>query len=153
MSKAIPTGFHTVTPLLAIDGAAKAIDLYTKAFGAKEEGRMTCPETGKIMHTMITIGNSILMLSDTFPGCAQASNTAFYLYLNDVDSAFKKARDAGLNVKEDLKDMFWGDRTGTLTDPFGIQWTLATHTKDLSKDQIEKAAKEWATQMKDKKAA
>lgn len=140
-----PQGFSSVTPYLMIEGAQMAIDIYTQAFGAKEENRMTCPQTGKIMHTVLTIGNSKLMLSDAWPEseCGKATSSSFYIYVDDVDAAFKKASTAGLKDTMKPEDMFWGDRTAAVTDPFGNVWTLATHVRDMSKDEIEQAAKEW----------
>jgi PhnB protein len=151
MVNAVPKDHTTITPYLTIDGAAKAIELYQKAFSAKLEGRMDCPKTGKVMHAVLTIGNAKLFVSDTFPemGCGEASKSSFYLYVEDADKTFKQATSAGLTSKSEPQDMFWGDRTGTVTDAFGNNWTVATHVRDVSKDEMEKAVKEWGN----KKAA
>jgi uncharacterized glyoxalase superfamily protein PhnB len=150
MLKKIPEGFHTVTPTLVVSGAAKAIDLYKKAFGAQELYRME-GEKGKIMHACIMIGNSKVFLCDAAPemGCATPSASSFYLYFDNVDSAFKTATGAGLNELSPVQDMFWGDRTGSLQDSFGNRWTLATHVRDVSKEEMEEGRKKFAS----KKAA
>lgn len=149
-----PKDYPTVTPALNVDGAAKAIELYKKAFGATEDYRME-DEKGKIMHAALTIGTSKLFLADATmdSGCGTPSKSSFYLYMDDVDTAFKKARDAGLSETWPLTDMFWGDRTGTVTDAFGITWTLATHVKDVSPEDMEKGRKEFMKQMSSKVAA
>jgi PhnB protein len=148
MAQAIPQGFSTITPHLSLENAEQAIALYKKAFGAVEEGVTKCPNTGKIMHACLTIGTSKLFLADHMPesGCGELSQSGFYLYLPDVDAAFAKAKNAGLTEKMAPADMFWGDRVGTLTDSFGQIWTIATHVRDVSKDELEKAAKEWSKQ-------
>lgn len=151
MPKSIPKGYHTITSTLVVDGAQKAIDLYKKAFGATEEYNLKDP-SGKIMHAAINIGDSKLFLCDP---CAEMDSKAapanFYLYLENVDSAYKKARDAGLQATgTGPEDMFWGDRIGGLKDPFGNRWTLATHVREVSDDEIKKAAEQMS---KGKKAA
>lgn len=146
MTKKIPEGFHSVTPTLILNGAAKAIETYKKAFGAQELYRMECPGgTGKIMHACITIGDSKLFLADTNPqmGCATPSVSTFYVYLEDVDATFKQAKQAGLAEASPVQDMFWGDRTGTVKDSFGIHWTLATHVRDVSPEEMEEARKKF----------
>jgi uncharacterized glyoxalase superfamily protein PhnB len=152
MVQKIPQGFNTITPTLVVDGANKAIDLYIKALGAKEDYRMNCPQTGKVMHACLTVGDSKLFLSDPFPemGCATPTNSTFYLYLEDVDAAFKQATSAGFKSKSEPQDMFYGDRTGAVTDPYGNIWTFATHVRDVSEADMEKAVKDIA---KGKKAA
>ncbi len=147
MSKSIPESFHSVTPVLIVEGAAKAIDLYKKAFGAEEVYRMDCPSgSGKIMHACLRIGNSNVFMSDAAPekGCGPASVSSFYIYLDDVDGAFKKAAKAGLSELMPVSDMFWGDRMGALEDAFGIRWTLATHMREVSPEEMQEGAKEWA---------
>ena len=146
MPKKIPQGFNTVTPSLTVNGAAKAIELYKKAFGAKEEYRMECDDgSGKIMHACIQIGDSKLFLADTNPkmGCGTPSVSSFYVYLNDVDAAFKQAKQAGCSETYPVQDMFWGDRTGSLKDSFGIQWTLATHVREVSPKEMEEGRKKF----------
>lgn len=144
MTETLPHTPQTLTASLTLDGAAKAIELYKKAFGAKEVYRMATPEGDKIMHACLTIGNSQLFLSDTNlkMGCP-ASTTNFYVYLPDVDAAFKQAKQAGLNELFAPQDMFWGDRTGTVRDNFGITWTLATHVRDVSPEEMEEGRKQF----------
>ena len=153
-SRKIPEGFSTLTPSLNIADASSAIELYKKAFGAKEESRMSCPDTGKIMHSVLSIGSSKLFVADanTEQGCGP-TNGSFYVYLDDVDASFKTAKQAGLEENWAVQDMFWGDRTGTLKDKFGNSWTLATHFKDVSPEEMEKGRKEFMEKMKQKKAA
>lgn len=143
MADKIPQGFHTLPPTLTLNGAAKAIELYKKAFGATEEYRMEMSDgSGKIMHACITVGNSKLFLSDVDPKmCPTATISTFYAYLNDVDSAFKQAKQAGLQELYPVTDMFWGDRMGSLKDSFGITWTVATHVRDVSPEEMESARK------------
>jgi PhnB protein len=141
--KAVPDGYHTATPYLTIRGAATAIEFYTRAFGAKELFRMPGPD-GKIMHAEITIGNSRIMLADEFsanesqsPQTLKGTTSAIFLYLEDVDAAFKQAVKAGAKSTMPLQDMFWGDRFGKVTDPFGHKWLLASHIEDVSPEQME----------------
>ena len=135
----IPEGFNTVTPTLIVDGAAKAIDLYVKALGVQELYRMPSPE-GKIMHACLQIGSSKIFLGDAGPQMA-ATTSSFYIYIEDVDAAFRKATQGGLKEKFPVQDMFWGDRMGSLTDPFGNRWTLATHVRDVTKEEMDEARK------------
>lgn len=143
--RAIPEGMHTITPHLVCDGAAAAIDFYQKAFGAVEHGRLAGPN-GKLMHAMLRIGDSALMLVDQFPewgsmGPAALKGTpvTLHLYVPDVDAAFAQAVAAGATVKMAVADMFWGDRYGMVTDPFGHQWSLATHQRDVSPEDMQRA--------------
>ena len=145
--KGVPEGYSTVTPNVVIRDAAKAIDFYRRAFGAEEIMRMPGPDGTTIAHAEIRIGSSILMLSDEMPEmeCRSpqslgGSPVSFYVYVPDVDSFFKKAVTAGATEKMPVADMFWGDRVGGLTDPYGHKWTIATHTKDLTPEQIRKGA-------------
>lgn len=141
---AIPQGFNTITPTLVLEDAAKAISLYVKAFGAKEDYRMEYPGSKKIMHACLTIGNSKLFLCDTNEQmCSEPSSSNFYLYVDNVDATYQQARQAGLDEKSPVLDMFWGDRTGCLTDSFGITWTLATHVRDVSPEEMEEAKNKW----------
>lgn len=142
--KPIPDGYHSVTPYLIISGAEKAIDFYKEAFGAEEKVRMTA-EDGKIAHAEIMIGDSTIMLADEHPemGARSAktiggSPAHFMIYVVDVDTAFPLALKAGGTETRPLKDQFYGDRSGTLDDPFGFQWTLATHKEDLTPDEMDK---------------
>jgi PhnB protein len=146
--KPIPEGMHTITPHLVCAGAADAIEFYKKAFGATEGGRMAGAD-GKLMHAMLHIGDSALMLVDEFPEWGsfgpkslKGSPVTIHLYVNDVDAAFARALDAGATVTMPLQDMFWGDRYGVLQDPFGHNWSLATHVRDVSPEEMQKAAME-----------
>src|SRR5437868_13558008 len=145
--KPIPEGYHTVTPSLVVNDGARALDFYKRAFGAQERFRMEGPP-GKIGHAEIKIGDSMIMLSDEFPGMGArspqslgGSPVTIFLYVNDVDTAFKQAVDAGAKVEMPLADMFWGDRFGRVSDPFGHLWAMATHKEDLTPEEIDKRAK------------
>jgi PhnB protein len=145
MAKPIPDGFHTITPYITVRGAVQAIDFYKRAFGAQEVERMTDPEGKRVMHAEIRIGDSLVMIGDESPqqGCVSpqtlgGSAVSLFLYVPDVDAAFKRAVDAGAKSDMAPTDMFWGDRFGKLTDPFGHQWGMATHKEDLSKEEIRK---------------
>ncbi len=142
--KPIPSGYHTATPYLTIKGAASAIDFYKKAFGATELFRMPGPD-GKIMHAEIRIGDSPIMLADESaasgsqsPQTLNGTATGIFLYLEDVDASFKQAIKAGAKENMPVQDMFWGDRFGKLTDPFGHKWMLATHIEDVTPAEMEK---------------
>ena len=140
--KPIPEGYHSITPYLAVDDAEKAIEFYKDAFGADEVIRMPGPE-GKIAHAELQIGDSKLMLSDPFPqsnvrppsevGGATAS---VFMYVEDVDATFEQAKLAGATVVSELENMFWGDRFGTVSDPFGHVWSIATHIEDLTEEEM-----------------
>jgi len=145
--KPIPEGFHTLTPYLILRGAAQAIDFYKQAFGAEELFRMPVPDGKTIGHAEIKLGDSILMLADEAPEMGfrspQSLNgtpVSFLIYVEDVDAAFTRAVGAGATVERPLEDRFYGDRTGTLRDPFGHQWSLATHKEDVSPEELEKRA-------------
>ncbi len=147
MPAKIPEGFHTVTPALTVSDGAKAIDFYKRAFGATEIFRMNAPG-GKIGHAELKIGDSIVMLGDEFPMGARSPQSAggttvtLHLYVQDVDAAFKQAIGAGGKADMPPTDMFWGDRYGKLTDPFGHSWGLSTHVKDVSPEEMKKGADE-----------
>lgn len=139
------------SPRLSFKSAAKALEFYKNAFGAKVQMNMPGPD-GKIMHAEIQIGNSMVFLADEVMGnkSAETLGTApvgFYVYVENADQAFQKALRAGAKEKYPVSDMFWGDRMGALQDPFGYTWTLATHTKDLSPDEMKRAQDEWFKQM------
>jgi PhnB protein len=143
MAKPVPDGYHTVTPYITVKGAAQAIDFYTRAFGARESERMTAPDGKHVMHAEIRIGDSIVMLSDEFPQMGNRSpqtlggtTGSIFLYVPDVDTAFKRAVDAGAKAIMPPTDMFWGDRFGRLADPFGHEWAMATHKEDLDQEEI-----------------
>ena len=146
--KPIPEGYQTITPFLTVRDAAKAIDFYKEAFGAEERYRMTAPDGKSIAHAELKIGDSAFMLSDEMPGqscepsAVAETCVGFYLYVKDVDSVFERAIDAGGTVKEPLKNAFWGDRIGKITDPAGHEWILATHVEDVSPDELRKRGKE-----------
>ncbi len=145
--KPVPEGYRTITPYLYVRGAAKALDFYKRAFGAVEKVRMPGPG-GSIMHAEIRIGDSMLMLGDENPERGVKSPQAYggptgaiFLYVDDVDAWFKRAVGAGATAKVPPTDMFWGDRYGTLVDPFGHEWGLATHKEDLTPQQMEERRK------------
>jgi uncharacterized glyoxalase superfamily protein PhnB len=146
--KAVPDGFHTVTPHLILNDAKKAIAFYKNAFGAEELHVMPDP-TGKIMHAEIQIGDSRVMLAEEYPeyGIKSAktlggSPVTVSLYVENADKVFKAAVDAGATATMPVADMFWGDRYGKLTDPFGHHWAIMTHVKDVSPEEMAKAAAE-----------
>jgi len=150
LTKPIPDGYHSVTPTLTISGAADAIEFYKKAFDAKEVYRFPGPDGKSIMHAEIRIGDSPIMLCDEMPhmGVLSPKSTggpsgSIYLYVNDSDSVFNKAVSAGAKPIMPMMDGFWGDRFGSLTDPFGHRWTIATKKKDMTKEEIEKAGREF----------
>jgi uncharacterized glyoxalase superfamily protein PhnB len=142
--KAVPDGFHTVTPHLVVRDAKHAIEFYQKAFGA--EVLHVAPAPGdKVMHAALRIGDSIIMLNDEFPeyggphapSATSPSSVALHIYLDNVDAAFDRAVAAGATVKMPLMDQFWGDRYGLVVDPFGHRWSLATHTRDMSQEEMQ----------------
>ena len=146
-TKPIPEGYHTITPYLAVDDAAEAIEYYQEAFGAKERVRMNAPD-GKIGHAELEIGDSLVMLSDPFPQATTKSpselggtSASVFMYVEDVDATVKQAVDAGATVTMEVSDQFWGDRFGSVVDPFGHQWSIATHVEDLSPEEIAERAK------------
>ena len=143
----VPEAFHTLTPYLAVDGAAKAIDFYKKAFGAKERMRMEGPD-GKIGHAEIEIGDSVVMLADPFPHASitppsevSATTASICMYVEDVDAVVAKAVAEGATITEELEDKFWGDRFGTIRDPFGHVWSIGTHVEDVSPQEMAERAK------------
>jgi PhnB protein len=154
MAKAVPDGYSTVTAYLVVKNAADAIDFYKRAFGAKELDRMTGPGGQGVMHAEIQIGNSRLMLSDEFPGSGcqapqslGSTTCQMFLYVDDVDAAYQKAVSAGAQAAMPPADMFWGDRFGKLTDPFGHSWGMATHKEDVSKEEMQKRSEAFFAQM------
>ena len=147
--KPIPAGYHTITAQLAIEGAAKAIEFYQKAFGAEVKDKAIDPSGKKIWHAALQIGDSMLFVNDVFPemGGTQ-SNSNLWLYVTDVDASYKRAVDAGAKSTTPPTDMFWGDRMANLSDPFGQRWTLATHVKDMTPDEMKKAEAAFVASMK-----
>jgi PhnB protein len=146
--KPIPEGYHSLTPYLPVEDAAKAIDFYKRAFGATERGVMRAPD-GRIAHAELQIGDSVVMLSDPFPQASikppkelGGASMAVFMYVEDVDALVQQAADAGATVTTPPEDMFWGDRFGALADPFGHQWQVATHKEDLSPEEIEERGRE-----------
>jgi len=158
--KPIRESLRTVTPSLTVQGAAKAIDFYKKALGAKELMRLATPD-GKIMHAELQIGDSVIFVSDEFPNMGVSKSPqslggvtgTLNLSMEDVDSAYKRAIDAGGKATMPPADMFWGDRYGTFVDPFGHLWGIATHKEDLTPQQIEERARQFYAQMAQKKTA
>jgi PhnB protein len=147
-AKPIPEGFHTASPSLTIDGAAEAIEFYRRAFGATERMRMPMPD-GKIGHAELEIGDSVIMLNDPFPQSAVKSpkelggtTVSVVLYVEDVDSVVQDAIDAGATVTMPVEDQFWGDRFGTVSDPFGHHWGIATHKEDLTPEELAERGRE-----------
>ena len=143
--KPVPDGMHTVTPHLICAGASDAIEFYKKAFKAVEVGRVAGPQ-GKLLHALIRIGNSAVMLVDEFPDWGsfgpkslKGSPVTIHLYVEDVDAFVERAVAAGAKVTMPLDDTFWGDRYGKLEDPFGHQWSVATHVRDVSPDEMQQA--------------
>ena len=157
--KPIPEGFHSITPSLIVRDAARAIDFYKRALGAQELVRMPSPD-GKIMHAELKIGDSIIFLSDEMPQSpAKSPQTlggvtgVLNLYVEDVDKRFQQAVDAGAKVSMPVADQFWGDRYGSLVDPFGYTWGIGTHKEDLSPQQMDERAKAFFAQMAQRKSA
>jgi len=145
--KPIPDGMNTVTPHLVCKEAAKAIEFYKKAFGAEERFRLGTPDKKKVLHASLRIGNSAIMLADEFPDWGsvgpetlKGTPVVIHLYVEDADSVFDQAVRAGATVTMPLQDMFWGDRYGQLRDPFGHSWSVATHVRDVSLEEMEQAA-------------
>jgi uncharacterized glyoxalase superfamily protein PhnB len=153
MAKPIPDGFFTITPHLIVPDAAKAIEFYKQAFGAQERERYTTPDGKSVMHAQLKIGSSMLMLgSERGPHCLSpkargGTSVSLYLYLENADAAFDKAVKAGCKVKMPMSDQFWGDRFGQVEDPFGHEWSFATHKQDLTREQIAENARKFFTEM------
>jgi uncharacterized glyoxalase superfamily protein PhnB len=149
MAKPIPNGYHTVTPSFTFKDSKKAIEFYTKAFGAKVLDLFPHPSGQGIMHAALQIGDSIVMMGDENPtaeNCGKSAETlgsspiSLYVYVPNVDAAFNQAVAAGAAATMPVADMFWGDRAGQIKDPFGYLWMIATHTQDLMNDEIRKGA-------------
>jgi uncharacterized glyoxalase superfamily protein PhnB len=157
--KPIPEGHHTLTPFLTVRDAVRAIEFYKQAFGAQERGIMKGPD-GKVMHAELKIGDSIIMLSDEFPDYGALSplsnggaGMGLHIYVDGVDAAFDRAVKAGAQVEMPVTDQFWGDRYGKLKDPFGHKWSIATHTKDMSADEMKRGMDEAMEKHKVQKTA
>jgi uncharacterized glyoxalase superfamily protein PhnB len=141
--KPVPHGMHTVTPHLVCAGGADAIEFYKKAFNAVEISRLPGPD-GKLMHAMIRIGDSAVMLQDEFPDWGsfgpkllKGSPVTIHLQVEDADAMIKQAAAAGAKITMPVAEMFWGDRYGQVQDPFGHNWSIATHVRDLSPEEIQ----------------
>lgn len=153
-TQAVPQGFHTLTPHLIVRNADQAIEFYKKAFGAELQGDVARAPDGKVMHAQLRIGDSNLMLNDEMPEYGAlsplsggSSAVTIHIYTPNVDAAFERAASAGAKVGMPLMDQFWGDRYGTVTDPFGHKWSLASHVKDLSPEEIKRGMDEAMTKM------
>lgn len=151
--KPIPEGYHTLTPYFTVRDAARAIEFYKQAFGAQERGVMKGPD-GKVMHAELKIGDSIVMLADEFPEFGAvapesggSTSMGLHIYVDNVDQAFDRAVKAGAKVEMPVSDQFWGDRYGKLRDPFGHKWSIATHVKDMSADEMKRSMDEAMAQM------
>jgi PhnB protein len=150
---AVPAGYHTVTPQLTLDNAAEAIDWYRRALGAEETGRAVGPD-GKVIHAELRVGDSRIMVNDAMMGvqgplALGGSPAALWIYVEDCDALFNRAVAAGARVLPGMgvmADQFWGDRTGTFTDPHGYRWTIATHKEDLTPQELDQRQAAWMKQ-------
>ncbi len=149
--QAKPDGYHSVTPYLTVDNAAEAIRFYERAFGASEIMRL--PMGDMIAHAEIRVGDSVVMLSDEWPDMDKLSprkrggaTAGLMVYLEDVDTAYQRALDAGAQPEQPVTDQFWGDRTGSVKDPFGVTWMLATHVEDVSEEEMGRRMAEFSAQ-------
>lgn len=149
----IPKDYHSITPVLIVKNGDEAIEFYKNGFGVEERCRMKAPD-GRVAHAELKLGDSVFMLSDEYPEmkCLSpktigGSPVSMYVYVDDVDSIFNKAISSGAKVLDPVKDQFWGDRQGRLEDPFGHLWSIATHKKDLSEEEMKKAAEAAFSQM------
>jgi PhnB protein len=147
MTQPIPEGYHTLTTYLTVENAAEAIDYYKDVFHAKERIRMEAPD-GKIGHAELEIGDSLLMLSDAFPGATSRPPTELggttagaFMYVEDVDAVVKRAVESGATITMEIADQFWGDRFGSISDPFGHLWSIATHVEDVPPEEMAERAK------------
>ena len=150
MVKPVPDGYHSVTPYLMVDDAKAAIDFYARAFGAKEKFRLAMGD--RIGHAELQIGDSVVMLADEFPDMGHlgpksrgGTTVSLLLYVEDVDSGFRKAIDAGATEKRPVENQFWGDRMGTLTDPFGHVWSLATTVEEVPPDEMQRRMRQFSS--------
>ena len=153
MVKPIPEGYHSVTPYLVVDDAKSAIDFYARAFGAKEKFRL--PMGDRIGHSELLIGDSHVMLADEFPEQGHRGPKALggtpvslMVYVDDVDTTFRKAIEAGATEKRPVENQFWGDRMGTLTDPFGHMWSLATTVEEVSSEEMQRRMQQFSSGQK-----
>jgi PhnB protein len=149
--KPIPAGMRTVIPNMTIVGCAKAIEFYKRAFGAEQLDLFMGPDGKSVWHAALKIGDSVVFVADEIqgmsgpgPGPGRPSPVRLWLYVKDCDAAFKRALDAGAKTRMAPEDMFWGDRCGAVSDPFGYEWTIATRVKDLTRDEMRRAGEEFA---------
>jgi PhnB protein len=148
----IPEGYHSITPQLTCRDAARAIEFYKSVLGATEIMRMPGPG-GRVMHAELKIGDSRFMVNDEFPGIAVAPNpsavhsASLFIYTEDVDAVYNRAVEAGSRVDMTLDNMFWGDRYGKFTDPFGHQWAIATHVEDVAPEEMQRRSEEMTKKM------
>jgi uncharacterized glyoxalase superfamily protein PhnB len=150
----IPAGYHTITTNLTVRGGDKAIEFYRKAFGAKEIGRMHAPDGKTIVHAELEIGDSRIFVTDENPAFGNRSpeslggaGSSLYLYVEDADALFRKAVGAGAKIKMPVEDMFWGDRCGAVTDPFGHEWSIATRKEEVPLEEMKRRGEEFFKQM------
>lgn len=149
MAQAVPAGMHTITPQLTIDGADRAIEWYQRAFGAELLARAPDPSGKKVWHAAMRIGDSHFFVNDAFPEMGSGAQPAsLWIYADRVDEKWKRAVDAGGKVSMPIADMFWGDRMGSLIDPFGIRWNLAQHIKDMTPEEMKQAQDAFVASMK-----
>jgi PhnB protein len=153
MPQPVPEGYHTITPYLAVENASEAIDFYQRAFGAQERVRMDGPG-GAIMHAELQVGDSMIMLSDPFPQSSTTppkqlggTSVSIFAYVENIDDVYKQAIDAGASSLMEPDDMFWGDRFGSVQDPFGHSWTIATHIEDVEPEEMQRRSEEFFSQM------
>jgi PhnB protein len=146
--KPVPEGYTTLSLYLVVDGAAQAIDYYKRVFGATERGRFDGPD-GKVAHAELQIGDTVLMLADPSeetsikaPTQLGGTSAGIFLYVEDVDATVQRAVDAGATISQPVDDMFWGDRYGKVSDPFGHEWLIATHIEDVSPEEMAERVKE-----------
>ncbi len=158
--KKIPDGYHSITPYLTVKNGSQAIEFYKKAFEAKELVRMMTPDGKAIAHAELKIGDSAFMLADEIPEMKNLSPTTLggsssgiFLHVEDVDKTFNQAVSEGAKVVDPVKDQFWGDRHGSIEDPFGHKWSISTHLKDLSPEEMKKAADEAMAKMSENKTS
>ena len=151
----IPEGYHTVSPYVVVPDANKALEFYGRAFGAETLAKMPGPDGKSIAHAEFKMGNSILMMGEENPAWGAkspqtlgGSPVAFWVYVEDADSLFKRAVNAGCTAMQAMQDAFWGDRWGRVKDPFGHEWSFATHVEDVPPEEIPKRQAEFFASMK-----
>ncbi len=150
MVKPVPEGMHNVTPSFAVEGCADAIETYKKVFGAVEKSRAMDPSGKKIWHAQLTIGDSSIFVNDYMPemGMTKPGGQGLWIYSEDAEKMFERAKAANFKVTMEMADQFWGDRTGSVMDRWGNNWTIAKHVKDMSEAEMKKAGEEFAKNFK-----